>query len=147
MTPMQPIETKPTTMSMLDVGSCNACSMQQPGTIYGSMPLMMNPPTYATKKKLTHLPRRLRFSPDYWVFHPTTGLCTRRLGLHPTTGLSAEYRVFDPNLKKLTQYRPTYFHGLFPIESRAIINGIFPSIRSWSATMLLQGSQTKILAQ
>ena len=57
--------------------------------------------------------RRLGFAPDYLALLPTTGLCSRLLEFHPTTGLSSEYRVFDPNPKKLTQFRPTYFHSLF----------------------------------
>ena len=68
------------------------------------MPLIMNPPTYSTKKKLTHFTRRLGFSPDYWALHPTTGLFTRLLGfspnywaLHPTTWLCIRLLGFASN--------------------------------------------------
>ena len=71
---------------------------------YGSMPLIMHPPTYPTEKKLTHLARLLGFAPDYWDFHPTTGLFTRRLGfapedwaLHPKTGLCTRLLGFSPD--------------------------------------------------
>ena len=60
------------------------------------MPLIMNPPTYSTYKRLTHFTRLLdfhpttglcirllSFAPDYWALHPTTGLCTRRPGFAP----------------------------------------------------------------
>ena len=51
-------------------------------------------------------------SPDYWAFHPTTGLFTRLLGfapdywaLHPTTGLFTRLLGFEPDYWAL---HPTY---------------------------------------
>ena len=48
--------------------------------------------------------RRLGFAPDDWALHPTTGLCTRLLGfapdywaLHPTTGLCTRLLGFAPD--------------------------------------------------
>ena len=76
--------------------------------------------------------RLLGFAPDDWAFHPTTGLCKRLLGFHPATGLCIRLLGFNsnthflPNPQKPTQFRPTYFHRPFPIESRAVINGILP---------------------
>ena len=52
--------------------------------------------------------------------------------MHPTTGLSpncwALVRIpsFVPPPKKLTQCRPTYFHRLFHIASRAGVSGMLP---------------------
>ena len=113
----------------------------------------MSKPTYTTKEntKGQH-PRLLNFQPnnglstDSWAFQPATGPSKRLLGLatdywlfnrllgfssddwalHPTTGLLSEYRVFYPNPKKSTQFRPMYFHKPFPTESWAIVNGILP---------------------
>ena len=60
--------------------------------------------------------RLLGLAPDYWALHPTTGLSSEYWALHPTTGLSSEYQVYDPNPKKLTQFRTAYFDMSIPNE-------------------------------
>ena len=85
--------------------------------MYGSMPLIMNPPTYSTKKNSHTSPedwafhsttglctRRLGFSPDYWALHPTAGLCTRLLGCNRGGQINPGNRSVQVNL-----VRPFFF--------------------------------------
>ena len=52
----------------------------------------------------------LGFAPDYWAFHPTTGLCTRLLGFHPNT----QFLTQIPKSPHSTDQRT--FGGHFPLN-------------------------------
>ena len=81
------------------------------------MPLRMDQPTYTTKRKANTLhpttglcTRPLGLAPDYWALQPTTCLCTRLLGFSPQLlGFSPSYWAFTqllcfhPDIKVLPQ--------------------------------------------